>query len=126
MGTTPVREMEPADGVWIVHVLIVAACVWTPFWAPIWVLPYYAAAGVLMISHWELNHDVCVLTQLEDSLRGTAPTKGIVYAILHPFFGGDDQKIGLIVECIASSLVALAVVRYSRGIQKPYAPQRSE
>ena len=93
--------MELADVVRMVHVALVCYMVITPLFGNIYNLVVATAGYVLLFAHWFFNNDACMLTIIEQRLRGVAKSESFVQSIVGPVYGiGSSQVVWVVSLCL--------------------------
>ena len=109
-----------ADVIRVMHIgLIIFVCV-MPFSGAETSAPYLlhlvVVAGLLF--HWLFHTDVCALTLLESSLRGTTNDKSFIHSLVSPIFKIPDVKLRRLVMKITVILgltsLSMLVVQVTR------------
>lgn len=82
-----------ASVVWLLHAAFVGFMVWAPFSGDRTALLAHLVVTPFLWLHWLLNADTCVLTVLEQRLRGVDASRSFFHALVSPVYKIPDDGV---------------------------------
>ncbi len=109
-----------ATVIWILHILLVAWVIITPFTENEPMLVLHLIMLPFLWVHWLLNDDTCALTLMEQHLRGIDPSecaeKSFFYNLVSPVYKIQDASIRELSWIVS---IVLWLITLSKIVKKP-------
>jgi hypothetical protein len=105
-----------AEVVWVLHALLVAWIVATPFFGGDIALVVHLVVLAAIMAHWALNSSQCVLGELEKWLRGVDDGHSFFYSLVAPVYRANESELGGLVWLAA---IALWLTTLSKVMKRP-------
>ena len=109
-GGVGLASATAAGLVRVLHILLVAWVVLTPFLGSDPMLVLHLVFVPFLWLHWFLNQDTCALTVLEQSLRGVSADRSFFHSLVSPVYKIRDADVRA-AAWVASVLLWLVTLR---------------
>ena len=105
----------------LIHVALVLFMIIVPFQSTpsLYLLIIHVFFGTMMLLHWLMSSDGCILTVIESKLRGIPASASFVHSIVSPIYNISDEVLKPIVSVATVGLVALSVKRLFKIWPRP-------
>lgn len=95
----------------ILHIIIIIGFLYGPFLKSLFSMLIYLLLLIGLISHWILNNNACLLSQLEAKYRNIPTSDSFIYRLLTPMFELNHSQFSYFIYLITFILFIIVLYK---------------